>query len=329
MTSSADPAATPVPDSTRVPDFFIVGQPKSGTTALYEILRRHPQIFMPTRKEPVFLASDLHQGLWATVPGRPRTVAEYLALFVPALPEQRLGEASTVYLWSQTAAANVARLAPAARIIAILREPASFLRSLHLQLLQNHIETEKDFGKAIALEQSRSEGNDFPRNCRFPQALLYSERVRYVDQLRRYRVEFPVERMLVLAYEDFRNDNDAAVRKILNFLEVADDLSLELQEANPTVQVRSKQLEDLVRVAPLSRGPIATAVKAGVKTFTSRRARHGALRLARRRLLYTEPPPPDDGLMLELRRRFKAEVVAVSEFLDRDLVSLWGYGDVD
>ena len=306
----------------RAPDFFIIGQPKSGTTALYEILRRHPQIYMPKRKEPVYMASDLHAGLWSTVRTRPRTLEDYLALFAPARSEQRVGEASTVYLWSRTAATNIAELQPAARVIAILREPASFLRSLHLQLLQNHIETEKDFGKAISLEDARREGKRFPRNCPFPQALLYSERVRYVEQLRRYHTALASERMLVLVYDDFRRDNEATVRKILNFLEVDDDLPIELLEANPTVRLRSKQLDDLVRVAPVGGDPITRGVKAGVKAVTSRRVRHGALRVARRRLLYAEPRPPDDDVLLELRRRFKGEVVALSEYLGRDLVSL-------
>ena len=66
--------------------------------------------------------------------------------------EQRVGEASPSYLWSEHAAARIAELQPDARIIAILREPASFLRSLHLQLLQTHVETERDLRKAIALE---------------------------------------------------------------------------------------------------------------------------------------------------------------------------------
>ncbi len=70
MTVSAEPAAVArlggalasreggVPDlgQGRVPDFFIVGHPKCGTTALYEMLRRHPQIFMPDIKEPWFFA---------------------------------------------------------------------------------------------------------------------------------------------------------------------------------------------------------------------------------------------------------------------------------
>jgi hypothetical protein len=45
-------------------------------------------------------------------------------------------------------------------------------------------------------------------------------------------------------------------------------------------------------------------------------------------LVYGEPPPPDEQLMAELRSRFKGEVVALGEYLDRDLVSLWGYDSV-
>jgi len=45
----------------RRPDFFVVGQPKSGTTALYEMLRQHPQIYMPDLKEPEFFAADLRR----------------------------------------------------------------------------------------------------------------------------------------------------------------------------------------------------------------------------------------------------------------------------
>ena len=42
-------------------------------------------------------------------------------------------------------------------------------------------------------------------------------------------------------------------------------------------------------------------------------------------VVFTDPEPPDEALMLELRRRFKPEVVALSEYLNRDLVTLWGY----
>ncbi len=202
MTTSAEPSA--VDTRARLPGFFIVGQSKSGTTALYEMLKRHPQLFLPDFKEPSYFAADLRPRVKQRVP-EPETLEEYLPLFAPALPTQIPGEASSLYLYSHEAAGAIARVAPDARIIAILREPASFLHSLHLQLVQNRLEDHKDLAQALALEGERREGRAIPASCYRPQALFYSERVRYLEQLRRYHAVFPPEQVLVLIYDDFRS----------------------------------------------------------------------------------------------------------------------------
>src|ERR1035441_5731249 len=98
----------------RVPDFFIVGQPKTGTSALHAMLRHHPQIYMPDFKEPNYFAREL-----ASEPSPddlPTTLGDYLSLFAAAEPDQLTGEASVLYLWSRTAAREIARLRPDARI---------------------------------------------------------------------------------------------------------------------------------------------------------------------------------------------------------------------
>jgi hypothetical protein len=333
MTASVERVAAARGSQRRVPDFFIVGHAKCGTTALYEMLRRHPQIYMSAVKEPWFFACENPQPAksrgrrWTTLDQtgtRSQTFADYLSLFDAAAPDQRAGEASTHYLWSHSAPARIADVQPAARIIAILREPTSFLRSLHLQLLQNRHETEKSFRKAMALEEARRRGRQIPRHSTWPACLLYSDRVRYVEQLRRYHAMFPLEQTLVLIYDDFRRDNEATVRTVLRFLDVDDAPPIDPLEVNPTVRVRSAQVRDLVRAVKLERGPVSRAVKASVKALTP----SGLRRDLQRRVLYTTPRPPDDDFMLELRRRFKVEVVALSEYLGRDLVSLWGYDDV-
>ncbi len=312
----------------RLPDFFIVGHPKSGTTALYEMLRRHPQIFMPDGKEPWFFATELHERTPPRPEGTPATLADYLALFEAARPEQRAGEASALYLWSRTAAPRIAEVAPAARIVAVLREPASFLRSLHLQFVQTYIETESDLREAIALEQSRREGRDLPRYTYWPQALLYSEHVRYVEQLRRYHEHFSRERVLVLIYDDFRRENEATVRRVLRFLEVDDTRPIDVVEANPTVRARSQRLNELVHAVSVGRGPVSLAAKATIKALTPTRLRRAARDATQRHLVFGEPRAPDAQLMLELRRRYKPEVLALSDYLGRDLVRLWGYDSV-
>jgi sulfotransferase family protein len=320
MTTSAEQSLR------RLPDFFLVGHSKSGTTALYEMLRSHPQIFMPDLKEPVYFASELPRQ--AHRYSAPATLNEYLSLFEAARADQRIGEASASYLWSRSAAGRIAEAQPAARIIAILREPASFLRSLHLQCVQSHYESEKDFRRALALEDSRREGKNIPPRSLWPQVLLYSEHVRYVEQLSRYAALFPPEQMLVLIYEDFRRENEATVRRVLRFLEVEDSLAIEPVEANPTVRMRSQRLDELVHAVSVGAGPVSRAAKVTMKTLLPRPMRRRALTATHRHILVGEPESPDAELMLDLHRRFKAEVVALSEYLGRDLITLWGYDSI-
>lgn len=311
----------------RIPDFFVVGHMKSGTTALHTMLKPHPQIFVKT-KEPWFLASELRAqaSLRPIGSGRtPRTLEEYLSLFDAARPEQLAGELSALYLWSPTAAGAIAELQPNARIIAILREPASFLHSLHLQFVQIYIDTEKDFRKALSLEEARRQGRDLPRNEYWPGATFYSDHVRYVEQLRRYEAVFPPEQIKVIIYDDFRRDNAATMRAIWRFLGVDDAAPIRVKDTHPSVRVRSPRLYELVHTLATGRGPVSRAVNATVNTLAPSRESTVAIR---DRLFYTKPKPPDEDLMLEVRRRFRGEVVALSEHLGRDLVSLWGYDDI-
>jgi len=332
MTSSAEGAPAAVPAvaaaAPRIPDFFIVGHAKTGTTALYQMLRRHPEIFMPELKEPLYFATDLRMRFQRPSAGAlPTQLEDYLALFAGAAPGQLAGEASSSYLWSHDAARLIAALQPKAKIIAILREPAAFVRSLHLQLLQNHIESEKDLRKALALEPARREGKRIPRRSTRPQALFYSERVKYVEQLRRYEALFAPEQMLVLIYDDFRHHNEATVRRVLRFLEVDDTVAIETAEANPTVLMRSQQLDELVHRFSVGRGPFSRAVKHAVKSLVPPRLRREALQRAQQQVVLGPAPPADAALLGELRRRYREEVVALSEHLGRDLVAEWGYDD--
>ena len=75
---------------------------------------------------------------------------------------------------------------------------------------------------------------------------MYSDYVRYVEQLRRYHAVFGPEQVLVLVYDDFRDDNEATLRRVLRFLDVEEDHPIETTEANPTVRVRSQRMHELV-----------------------------------------------------------------------------------
>jgi len=93
--------------------------------------------------------------------------------------------------------------------------------------------------------------------------------------------------------------------------------------------MRSQRLDGAVHALSVGRGPLSRGAKATVKALTPRRLRRDALRAAQHRLVYGQPAPEDAQFMAELRHRFRPEVVALSEYLGRDFVGLWGYEHLD
>ena len=118
------------------------------------------------------------------------------------------------------------------------------------------------------------------------------------------------------------------MRTVLRFLEVDDTHPIEAVEANPTVALRSAQLDGFTRSLRAGRGPVLRALRDTGKALTSQRMRKALYYPALRRATISKPPAPDEQFMLELRRRFRPEVEALSRYLDRDLVTLWGYDEI-
>jgi hypothetical protein len=318
MTSSAE-------ESARVPDFFIVGHEKCGTTALYRILRSHPQIFMPELKEPRWFVRDPDSAPVGGGAGvLPRTLEDYLDLFASARPEQVAGEASPQYIRSSTAARRIAELCPDARAIAILREPVAFLRSFHLACVRSGLEDERDLRRALELELERREGKRIPPGCRAPGRLLYSEHVRYVEQLSRFERALSPERVHVIVYDDLRRENERTARAALRFLRVDDTLALDISNSGGRRRkaVRNAPLHRLaIALKRARRWPdLAPAPLRALDALTPR-----WLEAAARRATYAPPQPLDERLTAELHERFEPEVAALSEHLGRDLLLEWGY----
>src|ERR1043166_4244119 len=130
----------------RRPDFFIVGAPKSGTTAMHTYLAQHPEVFL-ARKEVHFFGSDLD------LQNDIRDLSTYLELFAAATNELRVGESSVWYLYSRDAAKEIKQFSAASRIIIQLRNPVDMIYSLHSQLLYSGAEDIADFESALRAEE--------------------------------------------------------------------------------------------------------------------------------------------------------------------------------
>jgi hypothetical protein len=143
---------------THLPNFFLVGAPKTGTTSLYHYLKQHPDIYLSAVKEPCFFASEMRpdnfsqefatsirlssQNLLKYLDGpmsgpNPGGIitdwSHYLELFKNVSTETAIGEASVCYLWSATAAGNIHARIPHAKIVVILRDPVERAFSQYLQ----------------------------------------------------------------------------------------------------------------------------------------------------------------------------------------------------
>ena len=145
-----------------LPDVFVIGAPKAGSTAVHAALARHPAVHMSDPKEPkYFLCGDAPPPSFRG-PGDAHSRKEwvwrraaYEALFAEASPGARLGESTPFYLWSTEAHARIADAVPEARLIAVIRDPVDRAYSNWSHLWSHGYEPVGDFVEAVELEPER------------------------------------------------------------------------------------------------------------------------------------------------------------------------------
>ena len=220
------------------PSVFFAGAPKSGSSALSLFLAQHPEISIARVKEPNFLCPDLDLP-------RPHSEEEYLDLFEVCAETRVLLDASILYLYSLTAAAEIVRYAPDARILLMLRDPVEAMHSWHGQMVYTANEPLQDFAAALAAEAPRRDGAQLPdygTSARCPQLLQYRAVMRYAEQLERLFEHIRRERVHVVLHDDFRSDPEEVLRGVLAFLGLETDFSPEQREVNPSKVRRSPGL---------------------------------------------------------------------------------------
>jgi hypothetical protein len=202
-----------------LPDFFVIGAPKAGTTALHVALAGHPQVFMSRTKEPKHFLTDGPPPTRGG-PGDAKTFSEYVwrrddysALFADAAPGQLVGESTPFYLFDQGAQRRIREAVPRARLVALLRDPIDRAHSNWTHLWSAGLEPEGDFVRACALEERRAEAGWAP-------FWRYLGLGRYGEQLQRLYEVFPREQVLVLRYRNLREHPAETLDVILDFLGV-------------------------------------------------------------------------------------------------------------
>jgi hypothetical protein len=235
-------------------NFFIVGAPKCGTTAWFEYLRSHPDIYFPETKEPCFFAFDLPSMR------RVRSEREYSQLFAGSGAAKVVGDASADYLYSATAAKEISAYNGGGRILILLRDQEEYLPALHNLNLWQFWEDIDDFGHAWKLSGERPLGT-IPDRCTEPRMLDYSAMGRFCEQVGRYLDEFPAEQILVLHFGDWVDDPRGAYLKVLAFLGLKDDGRVDFPRVNQSISYHSRSLLRLLTFPPPLIRKVARLIK--------------------------------------------------------------------
>jgi len=220
----------------KLPDFFLAGAVKSGTTTLYHYLDEHPAIYMSPIKEPHYFSAgdmdlsafrplvkkrvesfDLKKYLQSSMKQQVHRAYiqswdDYVELFKNVKDETRTGEASTSYLWSPSAPLKIREKIPDARIIIILRNPverafAHYLMDLRIGLAND------SFAKTLQADQEVADPS-WGKNSMYVQTGMYAA------QVKRYLDIFPASRILIILQDELKKDPAGTMKNIYSFLEV-------------------------------------------------------------------------------------------------------------
>jgi hypothetical protein len=216
-----------------LPDFFIAGVPKAGTTALHAALARHPALYLSPVKEPKFFLTNGPPPTQGG-PGDAKTYrehvwrrADYEALFDPASAGQLRGESTPFYLYNRAAQLRIRTQLPGAKLILVLRDPVERAHSNWTHLWSAGLDPIGDFVAACAAEDRRIAAGwaDFWH---------YTTLGRYGEQLAHLYELFPREQVLVFRYRSLIENPAHSLDRICAFLGVPQGVLTEMPRENVT-----------------------------------------------------------------------------------------------
>lgn len=217
-----------MPQNTEMPNLFVIGAAKCGTTSLHRYLDLHRQISMSRIKEPDYFLSHLPTDFGPRVSDRNR----YLRLFSTGTLFR--GESSTrysMYPLFEGVPAAIAKDAPGARIIYMVRDPVARIASLTRQMISVRSDKRSNSGGPADVGRWMGDFSD-PAN-------LYIASGRYMTQLDRYLQHFPREAILVLDSDRLSGEREETMSEVFNFLGVDPD------DVEGAFELESNQSEEL------------------------------------------------------------------------------------
>lgn len=273
-----------------LPTFLIIGSQKAGTTTLYNIFKRHPQIYMSGTKEINFF---FHDHLYK------RGIDFYKMHFKKAkINNDAVGEASPGYICHPQAPRRIKKHLPDIKLILTVRNP---IERAYSQYWDNRRKLEEALTFKETLSVALSD--DYQ-----PGKPGYFSRGAYIRYIKIYLEYFDRKQLLILVFDDMLNDPLSVYKKCFQFLGVDDSFEC------PEMQLKFN--------------PSAIWSNPIYKYFFENPKYSSYLSPLTRRLLFFRRktpynyPPMDDSTRAKLIEFFSAPNKQLSEFINRDL-SFW------
>ena len=282
-----------------LPNFFIIGAYKSGTTSLYHYLREHPEIFMSPIKEPNFFA---HQKIAEILIKKGRgpnvidNISTYAELFSEVTHQKAIGEASPLYLSSPFAAQRIKDTIPDAKLIAILRNPAEAFYSNHQMHVRLGNRTIDEFKNKLSEVKKRIRSGK-------------TVGLMYYEQLKVYYNLFEPSKIRIYLFEDLIQNSKGLIGDILRFLEVDDNFL-------PNIS-KKYNVGGTPSFFKLNKFLIWILMTRMMNIKMTSLLRSGVLNL--QKLNVSKTPPLSSELKIELIDLLREDIVNLERIIERDL----------
>jgi len=224
------------------PNFFILGAPKAGTTALAQILMQHPEAFIPKDKELNFLLACEAESYLALNGFKKITDKNhycgsfyrgwkwYETCYREVATEKAIGDASVSYFFEKSSHKLLKEYFSDARFIVMLRDPVDRLYSHYQQEVKVNIAH-----KTINSFEDLYKKNH-PRFNYFAKSSHYKARILELFEL------FNREQFIFILFDDFKTNQERELKRVFEFLDIDPNFTVKKGDINfnPHTIPRSK-----------------------------------------------------------------------------------------
>lgn len=192
-----------------LPNFFVVGAQKAGTTSLHHYLSEHPEIYLPKEKETKFFVENNRY-----VKGISDYEEKY---FSEWRGEKAVGEIDPDYMFFEVAIERLAKHFRNPKFIFVFRNPVDRAFSGYLMAYRRGLE-KSSFEEALVLEEQRIKQGYFEK-------LHYSyfQRGLYYRQVSKFLERWDISQMCFLMSEDLMRSPRETLAICCDFLGVSRD----------------------------------------------------------------------------------------------------------